>query len=71
MPSHRSEGSSAQPPRKKALSDILDDVDVHFPRYLKSIPYVSDAEATRLQSLDVWLPRRLAESSPETTFWVV
>ncbi|KAF2199019.1 alpha/beta-hydrolase [Delitschia confertaspora ATCC 74209] len=40
-----------------------------YPKYIPSIHYTD--EATKLQTLDIWLPRPLSESSPGQTVWIV
>lgn len=40
-----------------------------YPKHIPSIPY-SDS-SSRLQTLDIWLPRPLEESDPDKSLWIV
>ncbi|KAF2706552.1 hypothetical protein K504DRAFT_458949 [Pleomassaria siparia CBS 279.74] len=40
-----------------------------YPQYMPQIPYTDPA--TRLQTLDLWLPRPLSESDPATTVFIL
>ncbi|KAF2034839.1 alpha/beta-hydrolase [Setomelanomma holmii] len=45
------------------------DTKSEYPKHLPSIPY-SDGQ-NRLQTLDVWLPRPLEQSNPDTSLWLI
>ncbi|KAF2189438.1 alpha/beta-hydrolase [Zopfia rhizophila CBS 207.26] len=40
-----------------------------YPHHIPSIPYTDPS--TKLQTLDLWFPRPLSESSPQNTIWIV